>query len=118
LIFTTSSRGGDAILDPDDPRTEEEQLAAAIDARMGPDPSLWPKYFGFTFNPSEFTELDDRDTVRQISFIADYIGQNYPGTIVNCINHGTAGAPTAHYGVRFYDLPKFAPENLGVRVHT
>lgn len=111
-------QGGRAILDPDDPRTEEEQLAAAIDARMGPDPSLWPKYFGFTFNPSEFTELDDRDTVRQISFIADYIGQHYPGTIVNCINHGTAGAPTAHYGVRFYDLPKFAPENLGVRVHT
>lgn len=111
-------QGGRPIVDPDDPRSEEEQIAAAIDERMGDDPALWPEFFGFTFNPSEFTEINDLDAVRQLTFIAEYMEEHYPGVTVHCINHGTAGPPTENYGVRYYDLPQFAPENLGVRVHT
>ena len=111
-------QGGQAVIDPDDPRSEEEQIAAAIDARMGADPNDYPEFFDFTFNPSEFSEIDDQDAVRQLTFIADYITQKYPKTQVHTTNHGTAGQPTAHYGVRFYDLPKFAPPTLGVKVHT
>lgn len=111
-------QGANAIIDPDDPRSEEEQIAAAIDARMGNDPNDYPEYFDFTFNPSEFTEIPDTDAVRQLTFIADYLAENYPRTIVLTTNHPTAGEPTATYGVRYYDLPQFAPSNLGVKMHT
>ncbi|MEZ4469241.1 MAG: hypothetical protein R3F60_00280 [bacterium] len=110
-------QGATGILDPDDPRGDEAQLADAIDARMA-DPERRPQIFSFTFNPSEFTEEDDRTVVRQLSFIADYFREKYPDTRLFATNHGTAGPPTPHYGVRYYDLPQFAPENLGVKVHT
>ncbi len=110
-------QGASNIIDPDDPRSEEEQIAEAIDARMGSGPD-YPALFQFTFNASEFTEIPDEDIVRQLTFIADYFAENYPDTLLQCINHGTAGEPTPNYGVRFYDLPKFAPNNLGVSVHT
>ncbi|CAN0595270.1 unnamed protein product, partial [Laminaria digitata] len=114
-----AQQGGRPILDPDDPRSEEAQLTAAIDARLAPVRGLPdPVEFGFQFNPSEFTEVDDQDTVRRLTFIADYIGQNYPEVSIRTINHGTAGAPTEHYGVRFFDLPQFAPSNLEVKLHT
>lgn len=111
-------QGGTAILDPDDPRTEEEQLAAAIDERLGGDPATRAQFFGFTFNPSEFTEIPDTDAVRQITYITRYITDHYPGVQVETINHGTRGEPTATYDVRFYDLSQFAPPELGVKVHT
>lgn len=111
-------QGGRAVIDPDDPRPVEDQIADAIDERMGNDPNDYPEFFSFTFNPSEFTELDDREAVAQLTFIADYMAVKYPKTIVYTINHGTHGEPTEHYGVRFYDLPKFAPPSLGVSVHT
>lgn len=109
-------QGASNIIDPDDPRPEEDQIAEAIDARMQVDPL--PTQFHFTFNPSEFTEIPDLDAVRQITFIANYIEDTYPGTVVLATNHGTAGEPTENYGVRYYDLPKFGPPSLGVKVHT
>ncbi len=112
----STQQGGRPILDPDDPRTEEEQIAAAIDERLDVTPR--PDVFGFTFNPSEFTEIPDTDAVRQISFITSYITEHYPGVRVETINHGTHGEPTPSYGVRFYDLSQFAPPELGVKVHT
>jgi hypothetical protein len=119
MSLHNTQQGGERVIDPDDPRPVEEQLAAAIDQRMAPDPEgRRPDLFGFTFNPSEFTEIDDRQAVREMTFIADYLAANYPETILTTINHGTAGLPTAHYGIRFYDLPKLAPANLGVKVHT
>lgn len=111
-------QGGGGIIDPDSPLSDEEQIAAAIDERMGNDPDAYPEHFHFTFNPSEFTEIDDETIVRQLTFIADYMAETYPDTVVMTTNHGTAGEPTENYGVRFYDLPKFAPKNLGVKVHT
>jgi hypothetical protein len=119
ISLHNTQQGGERVVDPDDPRPVEEQIAAAIEARMAPGPDgKRPDLFGFTFNPSEFTEIDDRQAVREMTFIADYMAANYPQTILHTINHGTAGAPTAHYGLRFYDLPRLAPANLGVKVHT
>lgn len=118
LNLHSVQQGGRPILDPDDPRPESQQLADAIEARMDVPESVRPRFFGFTFNPSEFTEIPDVDAVRQMTFIADYMRERYPDTIITTINHGTAGPPTSTYGVRFYDLPKFAPPNLGVRVHS
>ncbi len=113
-----TQQGGHPIIDPDDPRPVHQQIADAIDQRMGDDPDHYPDFFGFNFNPSEFTELPDTEIVDELTFIANYMAENYPDTIVMTINHGTHGAPTEHYGVRFYDLPEFAPPNLGVKVHT
>lgn len=110
-------QGGRAVYDPDDPRPMEEQIGAAIDERMAA-AHRTPDMFSFTFNPSEFTELDDEFVVRELTFIADYIGENYPDTEIYATNHGTHGEPTENYGVRYYDLPQFAPPNLGVKVHT
>jgi hypothetical protein len=117
MSLHNQQQGGRAVYDPDDPRSLEEQLTEAIEERMsgGDRP---PDRFSLTFNPSEFTELDDQFVVRELTFIADYLGAQYPDTELYAINHGTAGAPTANYGVRYFDLPQFAPPNLGVRVHT
>lgn len=115
----SSQQGGRPILDPDDPRPEAQQLTEAIDQRMAPVEGLPPvTMFDFTFNPSEFTEEDDQVTVGRLTTIADHIAARWPGVTLTTINHGTRGATTAHYGVRFYDLPQFAPPSLGVQVHT
>jgi hypothetical protein len=111
-------QGGRPLIDPDDPRSFEEQIQEAIEAQMNRADGRVPDVLGFSFNPSEFTEIDDRDALRQITFIADYMGEHYPETRVETINHGTAGEPTEHFGIRYYDLPALAPANLGVKVHT
>ena len=118
LNLLNTQQGGDPVLDPNDPRPESEQLTEAIERAMAPVPGLPdPVSFGFQFNPSEFTEADDVATVQRLTFIADYMKQHYPNVELSCINHGTAGKPTPNYGVRFFDLPEFAPTNLGVSVH-
>jgi hypothetical protein len=114
-----SQQGYRPVLDPDDPRSEAEQIGEAIDVRMAPVEG-WPDptTFGFQFNPSEFTEAPDTVTVERLTFISEYLSENYPGVHQFCINHGTHGEPTENFGVRFFDLPQFAPPELGVRVHT
>ena len=113
-----AQQGSTAILDPDDPRSDEEQILAAIEERMEVPIERRPSIFSIGFDPTEFTEADDRDVVRQLSYIADTFAERYPETILLTTNHGTHGEPTEHYGVRYYDLPQFAPPNLGVKVHT
>jgi hypothetical protein len=113
-----TQQGGRPLIDPDDPRPVNDQIADAIDTQMNREDGRVPQVFGFTFNPSEFTEIPDTEALDQITFIADYLGEHYPDTIVETINHGTAGEPTATYGVRYFDLPELAPANLGVKVHT
>ncbi len=112
-------QGGNALIDPDDPRPIEEQLADAIERVMAPGPDgRVPQIFGFTFNPSEFTEVPDTQALSEITFIGNYMAEHYPDVMVETINHGTAGAPTPTYGLRYYDLPELAPPNVGVKVHT
>jgi hypothetical protein len=113
-----SQQGSESVLDPDDPRSEQEQLAAAIAQQMGDDPEQYPDFFGFTFDQTEFTEVRDVDVVRQMTFIAEHMAENYPNVRLMTINHGSGGDPTETYGIRYYDLPKLAPPNLGVSVHT
>ncbi len=107
-------QGGRPLIDPDDPDWRS-QVAAAIDAQMAADDP--PTHFGFTFNPSEFTEIDDQQAVEELTFIADYFAERHPEVDLYATNHATPGEPTEHYGVRYYDLPQFAPPNLGVKVH-
>ena len=49
-------------------------LQDEIDTRMVPQKDI----LSFTFNPSEFTEVDDREVVNQLTFISDYVSQNLP----------------------------------------
>lgn len=119
LNLLSTQQGGRPVLDPDDPRPEDQQITEAIDAVMAPVEGLPPATtFDFTFNPSEFTEADDQLTVHRLTTITEHLTAEYPGVTITTINHGTAGSTTAHYGVRFYDLPQFAPPALGVQVHT
>jgi hypothetical protein len=115
----STQQGGVPLIDPDDPRSEEEQIAEAIELRVDPgDGTKRASSFGFNFTPSEFTEADATDTVRRITFITEYLTENYPDVKVWTINHGTHQEPTEEYGVRFSSLPKLAPPELGVKVHT
>lgn len=119
LNLLNSQQGSEPVLDPDDPRPESEQLKDAIDARMVPDErGQLPVHFGVSFNPSEFTEADDVVTVERLTFISEYLSERWPDVQQWTTNHGTAAPPTEHYGVRYYDLPQFAPPALGVKVHT
>jgi hypothetical protein len=106
------------VVDPDDPRPVETQIAEAIDRQMSRSDGRIPSVFGFQFNPSEFTELPDHEALAHITFVGDYIAERYPGTLVETINHGTAGPPGETYGLRYFDLPELAPPNVGVKVHS
>lgn len=110
-----AQQGSTAILDPDDPRPDTEQIAEAIEERVADDP---PDFFSVGFDPSEFTEEPDDVVVRQLTFVADYFAERYPDVQLQTTVHGTAGEPTETYGLRYYDLPQLAPNNLGVKVHT
>lgn len=114
-----TQQGMTPVIDPDDRRPETEQIAAAIEREMRhiaglPDPEV----FSFQFNPSEFTEVDAHETVARLTFIANHFAEHYPDVKLFTINHGTHGEPTDYQGARFFDLSKFAPANLGVKVHT
>jgi hypothetical protein len=118
LNLLNAQQGRRPVLDPDDPRPEDEQLAAAIDAQLAPVPGLpAPVMLGVEFNPSEFTVVDERRTVERLGFIADRVAERWPGVEVWTINHGTAQPPGPVFGMRFYDLPALAPTSLGVSVH-
>jgi hypothetical protein len=112
-----AQQGAMGVLNPDDPRPERAQIEAAVDARMAATEGAATD-FDVQFNESEFTEADDRLTVQRLTTLTDYLSARYPGTRLWTINHGTHGAPTPNLGVRFYDLPQFAPPALGVKVHT
>lgn len=113
-----SQQGGRPLLDPDDPRSEREQIEEAIDEQMAPRDGL-PAVtdFGFQFNPSEFTEADHERTVERLRSISEYLSAGWPEVRQWAINHGTAQEP-GPLGVRFFDLPQFAPPALGAKVHT
>ena len=117
--LVSTQQGGVPIIDPDDPRTEEEQMAESIQKRIEPADGL-PKasIFSFNFTPSEFTEEDPVDTVRRLTFITDYITEYYPDVSIWTINHGTHQEPNEEFNLRFSSLPALAPPELGVKVHT
>lgn len=114
-----AQQGQRGLLNPDDPRPEQEQIAAGIERVLAPAAGAPPATrLDFQFNASEFTEADDQETVRRLTYISSYVAERHPDIALWTINHGTASPPTAHYGVRYFDLPQFAPTNLGVSVHT
>lgn len=115
----SQQQGDGAVVDPDDPRPSTMQIADFIDELMGDDPEKYLDLLHFTFNPSEFTELDDEVSVAELTFLANYMKEHYPDTLIQTTNHAvTSERLTDTYGVRYFDLSKFAPPNLGVRVHT
>ncbi len=118
ITLYNTQQGSKPLIDPDDPRSPEQQITDAIDEKMGDDPDNYPEFFSFSFNPTEFTEMEDTVVVEQMTLIANYMAQHYPDVELQTTNHGTAGEPTPNYGVRYFDLPKFAPDNLGVKIHT
>lgn len=118
LSLHGTQQGSRPLVDPDDPRSDEEQIAEGIAAAMDVPADERPEHLSFSFDPTEFTEVDDQDVVREMTFIAETMARDYPDVALMTTNHGTGGEPTPHYGVRYYDLPRFAPANLGVRVHS
>ena len=117
LSLYNQQQGGQGLLDPEEEEWEP-LLREAMDAAMGGHPQGPPPFFSFSFNPTEFSEVDDRKIVAQMHFIAEHMAAHYPDTQVMTTNHGTHGEPTAHYGVRYFDLPRFAPPSVGVKCHS
>lgn len=113
-----SQQGGRPILDPDDPRPEEQQIHDALEIALAPlEGAPEVSTFNFQFNPSEFTEADAQETVDRLHVVSDYLSEHHPTVQQWTINHGTAQEPT-YLGPRFFDLPELAPPALGVKVHT
>jgi hypothetical protein len=118
LNLLNSQQGGRPVIDPDDPRPEEEQIAEAIDEQMVDVAGAPPvSTFGFQFNPSEFTVAPEEDTVRRLTFVTDYVHEGWPDVEIETINHGTYQEPGPIHGMRFFDLSALAPPELGVKVH-
>ncbi|CAN5910400.1 hypothetical protein BH11MYX2_BH11MYX2_32930 [soil metagenome] len=119
INLVSSQQGSHPVLDPDDPRSEHEQMQAAIDVAMADREGVpQASSFGFTINPSEFTTVDADLTIDRMTFITNYIHQRWPDVEVRTINHGTGQGPDPKYGVRFFDLSQFAPPELAVQAHT
>lgn len=114
-----TQQGMRPVIDPDDERSDEEQVADYVDWLLRPVEGLpSAEAVSFQFNPSEFTEADHHETVRRLIAIADKFAADYPGIDLYTINHGTHQEPSESHGMRFFDLSSLAPGNLGVRVHT
>ena len=113
-----SQQGGKPIINPDDPRPEHEQISEAIERVMTPVAGM-PAVgtFVFIFNPSEFTVAGEAITVDRLTFVTNYVHQRWPTVEIRTVNHGTASPLGPVYGVRFFDLPQFAPPKLTVEVH-
>ncbi len=119
LNLVETQQGGRPVIDPSDPRPEAVQIAEAIDAQMAPVAGMPAvSRFTFLFNPSEFTVADEQVTLDRLTFVTTYVGTHWPDVEIRTINHGTAQSPGPVFGVRFFDLPQFAPTSLGVEVHT
>ena len=113
-----TQQGAHPLIDLGSTKTVNEQLAAAIDERMKPvagQPDVTT--FGFTYGSNEFAKDDPKLALDEMTFITNYISQNYPGIQVSTINHGTHMEPTPPYNVRYYDLSGLAPPALEVSVH-
>ena len=110
-----AQQASSGVIDPDDPRSEEEQLAEAIDERMARQPR--PQHFSVNHQVTEFTGMPDDVVVRLLTFIADYFALNYPEvSLINQV-HGTHTEPTSVYGVNYNTLGQFAPDNMGLQMH-
>ncbi len=111
-----STPGSPAALDPADGRSEDEQIRGALEPLL----SKGPKIVDFTFDgPGPVPgpgEASDVDVVRQMTLIADHIRAEHPDTIVLTSNRGVATGDAPEFGVRYFDLPKFAPPELGVKL--
>ena len=117
LSLYNQQQGGGGLLDPEE-EDWEPIIAAAIERAVGDDPERRPATFSFSFNPTEFSEVDDRKVVAQMHFIAEHMATHHPDVRLLTTNHGTYGEPTPHYGVRYFDLPRFAPPSVGVKCHS
>jgi hypothetical protein len=118
LNLANGQQGARPVLDPGDPRPESVQIAEAVERLLAPAPGL-PDISVLTilFCASEFTQADEDRTVERLSFVTRYVREHHPGVRLFTINHGTHQEPLPKHGVRFFDLPQFAPPGLGVLVH-
>jgi hypothetical protein len=118
LNLANGQQGGRPVLDLRDPRPEHAQIAAAIERVLAPAAGL-PDVSVLTVNfaPSEFTTADEDQTVERLAFVSGYVATRHPGVRLFTINHGTHQEPVAKRRVRFFDLPQFAPPDMGVLVH-
>jgi len=115
LRYWGAQQGGSGVIDPDDPRSDEEQVAAAIDVIMSRQPR--PQLFTVNHQVTEFTGMPDDLVVRLLTFTANYFAQNYPDVTLLDQVHGTHTDPTPIYGVNYNTLGQFAPDNLGLQFH-
>ncbi len=115
LRYWAAQQGGSGVINPDDPRSDEEQVAAAIDAIMQRQPR--PQLFTVNHQVTEFTGMPDDLVVRLLTFTANYFAQNYPDVTLLDQVHGTHTDPTPIYGVNYNTLGQFAPDNMGLQFH-
>ena len=101
-----------AVVAPEDGRSEEEQIDRALQEAL----SKGPQIVHFTFDGPGNSEVSDVDAVRRMTYVTDRLRDEHPGVMALTSNRGVAGAPTPEYGVRFFDLARFAPPELGVKV--
>jgi hypothetical protein len=122
LNLASGQQGGRPVLDPADRlaarQPERAQIDAAIDRALAPVAGL-PEVSALTvlFSPSEFTQAGEDQTIERLTGVVRTLRERHPGVRVFTINHGTHQDPLPGHGVRFFDLPQFAPAQLGVLVH-
>lgn len=113
-----SQQGETGLIDPDDPRSEEQQIQDAIDARLQGPHEYPPAYFSVTYHETEFTNAPEDEVVRLLGFIDNYMQQAYPDVMLLGNSHGTGQELSETYGVRPNDLMLTASDHMGIRAHT
>jgi hypothetical protein len=109
-----TSPDGDPALDPSDSRPETVQISEAMQLRLEPVEDVPdPVRMEIDFAGADLTTADDVLTVQRLTFAAEYARDTYPAVELYAINHGIHQDPTPNYMVRYFDLPRFAPAQLG-----
>lgn len=120
LNLFEAQQGDIPLLVVTNPRPENEaKVVAAIEAQFATNPDMLS--FGVSFSASEFpdtTPIDDREVVHYLTFIANYFKEHHPTTPLIAGYHGVHTQLTPNYQVPYFDLPLFAPDNLGMKIHT
>ncbi len=103
------------LVDLEDPAKPTDQLAASVDRLMA---VPWD-HINVEMGASEFFSISDQDQVSWLSFLANYLDAEYPGTKTATKVHCTVNQTADSYdGMNFNYIAAFADPGMGVMPHT
>lgn len=101
----------------DDARSEEDQLAEALDAAVAGAPGApTAQQLAFAYFPPGVGAEDAEIALQRIETVAGYMAANHPSVDVFAVHPGLQRDPDEVFGISYFDLPALADASLGLMV--